>query len=102
MPDQIPAIALDQPRACCGSLRYRARLIDPGNANQERPVVTYGNDWRKIEEWAGTVLGKALSPSAVVEVFETFEQRVKVFAKRPNSGAAGAPGALHSTVGESQ
>lgn len=56
--------------------RYRALLVDPGNTVQERPVQIFGNDRAVIDDWAKAVLDKALSPDAVVKVFESVETEI--------------------------
>jgi hypothetical protein len=56
--------------------RFRGLLIDPGAANQERPVQVFGNNRADIEEWARRVLGVAVSEKAVVVVYETVENEI--------------------------
>ena len=62
--------------------RYRAILIDTGNTAQERPVQIFGNDRAKINEWATAVLATAISPDAVVWVYQTIEQQIALIPKR--------------------
>jgi len=33
-------------------MKYRAKLIDPGNATQERPIEIHSNSFQDIKEWA--------------------------------------------------
>ena len=56
--------------------RFRALLDDPGNTTQERPQQIFGNDRAEIDRWADVVLRRAISPDAVVKVFETVESQV--------------------------
>jgi len=56
--------------------RYRALLIDSGNTVQERPVHIFGNHRVVIDDWAKTVLERAVSPDAVVKVFESVETEI--------------------------
>lgn len=53
--------------------RYRAILIDPADALRDRPLVIFGNDRAEIDRWADTVIRGAISPNAVVNVFESRE-----------------------------
>jgi hypothetical protein len=68
--------------------RYRAILIDSGNTTQERPVQIFGNDRAKIDEWAQAVLNAAVSPDAVVWVYQTIEQQIALIPKRKPDAAA--------------
>jgi hypothetical protein len=61
--------------------RYRAILIDSGNTTQERPVQIFGNDRSIIDDWAKAVLATAVSPEAVVWVYQTVEQQVALIVK---------------------
>lgn len=59
--------------------RFRALLVDPGNANAERPVQTFANNPAVIDDWAQAHLRKAVSPTAHVDVFiekEEFARRI--------------------------
>lgn len=61
-------------------MRFRAILIDPGNASAERPVQILTNSRQDVTEWAlgndqsPGVLAKAVSLDAIVEVYETLER----------------------------
>jgi hypothetical protein len=61
--------------------RFRALLIDPGNKVQERPVQIFGNDRAVIDDWVKSLLAGAVSPDAVVKVFESAETEVTVIRK---------------------
>jgi hypothetical protein len=61
--------------------RYRAILIDTGNTTQERPLQIFGNDRAIIDDWANKVLAAAISPDAVVWVYQTIEQQVALVTK---------------------
>jgi hypothetical protein len=72
--------------------RYRAKLIDPGNTNQERPVQTFANDLAVIKEWAyGSqeggmqrargVLETAVSERAAVIVYVLEEKQLAIWPK---------------------
>jgi hypothetical protein len=61
--------------------RYRAILIDPGNTAQERPIQVFANDRKNIDEWAAKVLQSAISPGAVVWVYQTIETQVGLIPK---------------------
>jgi len=69
------------------SLRYRAILIDSGDTTAKRPVQVLGNDWQEIERWANLVLEKAIAADAIVNVWETREEKIKVIPRpqRPQS-----------------
>lgn len=67
--------------------RFRAILIDKGNATQERPLQIFGNDRAEIDKWADTVLRTAISPDAVVWVYQTIETQVALITK-PKEPAA--------------
>jgi len=62
--------------------RFRAILIDTGNTTQERPLQIFGNDRATMEEWAHTVLESAVSPDAVVWIYQTIERQVGLITKR--------------------
>jgi hypothetical protein len=61
--------------------RFRAILIDKGNTVQERPLQIFGNDRAEIDKWADTVLRAAISPDAVVWVYQTLETKVALITK---------------------
>ena len=61
--------------------RFRAILIDAGNTTQERPLQIFGNDRAEIDRWADTVLRQAVSPDAVVWVYQTVEMQVGLINK---------------------
>jgi hypothetical protein len=61
--------------------RYRALLIDSGQLNQERPVQIFAQDRSLIDEWTAIVLARAVSPDAVVLVYETAETRIAIVPK---------------------
>lgn len=61
--------------------RFRALLIDSGNTTQERPVQIFGNDRAEIDRWAAAVLQAAISPEAVVCVYQTIETQVALIVK---------------------
>jgi len=74
-------------------MKYRAILIDPGNANQERPIQTFSNSMEVIREWAyGSengglerargVLPSAVAENAVVQVYAIEEHQIALFTKR--------------------
>jgi hypothetical protein len=74
-------------------MKYRAILIDPGNANQERPIQTFSNSMEVIEEWAygGTeggmerprgVLPGAVAENAVVQVWAIEEHQIALLTKK--------------------
>lgn len=66
--------------------RYRAILIDSGNTTQERPLQIFGNDRAEIDRWAETVLKKAISPDALVEVYRTIETKdAMIFKPKPEA-----------------
>jgi hypothetical protein len=70
------------------TLQYRARLIDPGNANSERPLEIFGSDRKEIDEWAEKVLAKAVSERAAVMIWQTIETQVGLIPKpRPEKKA---------------
>jgi hypothetical protein len=60
-------------------LRYRAVLKD-GDETRERPLVIYGNGLAQIEQWAALVLKQA-PDGAVVNVYQSIEQHIKILAK---------------------
>lgn len=64
------------------TLQFRARLIDPGNANAERPTEIFGTSRKEIDDWAGKVLDAAISKDATVLVFQTSEVQVDMVTKR--------------------
>ncbi len=75
-------------------MKYRAILIDPGNANQERPVQIHSNSLDDITIWAyGSeeggflekprgVLPGAVSDTAIVQVFAIEEKQIAIFTKK--------------------
>lgn len=62
-------------------MRYRALLVDPGNTSQERPVEVLGNHRGELERWARAVLSIAVSPDAVVKLYEYVEQQIALIPK---------------------
>jgi hypothetical protein len=66
--------------------KYRAILIDPGNTAQERPLQIFGNDLPELKNWAAKVLRTAVSPLAVVNIYQTLEQHIAMICK-PKEGA---------------
>jgi len=63
------------------TLQFRARLIDPGNANAERPLEIFGSDRKEIDDWAGKVLANAVSENAAVMIYQTVETQVALIPK---------------------
>jgi hypothetical protein len=61
--------------------KYRAVLIDPGNSAQERPLQIFGNDLPELKNWAVKVLRSAISPLAVVNIYQTLEQHIAMIPK---------------------
>jgi hypothetical protein len=61
--------------------RYRAILIDAGNTTQERPLQIFGNDRAVVDDWANKVIQSAISPDAVVWIYQTIEQQVALIVK---------------------
>jgi len=70
--------------------RFRAILIDKGNTVQERPLQVFGNDRAEIDKWADTVLRAAISPDAVVWVYQTVETQVALIVKPKDAAAKDA------------
>lgn len=66
--------------------KYRAILIDPGALNQERPVQVFGNDRTEIDRWAATVLRQAVSPDAVVLIYQQTEIQIGMILKAKEQG----------------
>ena len=62
-------------------MKYRAVLIDPGDKQQERPVEVLGNHRPELERWAHAVLARAVSDSAVVNIYMMVEQHVAIIPK---------------------
>ena len=62
-------------------LRYRAILLDPGETTSERPVQIFGNSRAEVIDWANNVLKHAISPAAVVNIYETIEQQCQIVVK---------------------
>jgi len=62
--------------------KYRALLVDPGNATAERPTQIFGNDRQEIDRWAEAVLKNAISDAAMVLVYQTVEQQVAMISKK--------------------
>lgn len=69
--------------------RFRAILIDAGNTTQERPVQIFGNDRAEIDRWAAAVLQSAVSPEAVVWVYQTIETQIALITKPKPEGKCG-------------
>jgi hypothetical protein len=74
-------------------MKYRAKLIDPGNTNQERPVEIQTNSMEDVQIWAygkedggmerpRGVLPGAFSPDAIVQVFAIEEKQIAILTKR--------------------
>jgi hypothetical protein len=64
------------------ALQFRAILFDPGDLNPERPIQIVGADFQEVERWAVATVEKAKSPEAVVNIYQTIEQKIKVFRKK--------------------
>jgi hypothetical protein len=65
--------------------KYRAILIDPANLKQERPLQIFGNDRTEIDNWGAKVLRQAISPDAVVLIYQQTEVQVAMICKRKES-----------------
>jgi hypothetical protein len=58
--------------------KYRAILIDAGNTAQDRLLQIFGNDLPEMKNWAAKVLRTAVSPLAVVYIYQTLEQHIAI------------------------
>ena len=65
--------------------KFRAILVDPGNAAQERPLQIFGNDLPELKNWAAKVLRSAVSPDAVMNIYHTIEQHIAMVCKPKES-----------------
>jgi len=75
-------------------VKYRAVLIDPGNANQERPVQILTNSMDDVKRWAygleagndgesaRGVLPGAVSDQAAVNVYAVQERLLDILTKK--------------------
>lgn len=63
------------------SLQFRAILIDPGNASQERPLQIYATSRKEVDKWADGVLASAVAQNAAVQVYQTVETQVAMLLK---------------------
>jgi hypothetical protein len=83
-------------------MKYRAILIDPGNANQERPIQLLTNSLNDIHIWAyggptggmerpRGVLPSAVSEDARVDVFAIEERLVEKFPKTRKAATCPLP-----------
>ena len=69
------------------TLNYRALLVDPGNASQERPLQIFGTSRQEIDDWARKVLDKAVSDNAMVLIYQTSERQIGMTAKPKKESA---------------
>jgi hypothetical protein len=67
-------------------MKYRARLIDPGNTVVERPVEVFSHSRFQLEAWARTVLKKALSDQAAVLLYQSTEVQIAIIPKASIEG----------------
>lgn len=89
-------------------MKYRAQLVDPGNATAERVQQIHTNSFADVSEWAlgnpagrksaedaGGVLAAAKSPDAYVIVYELREAPIATLTK-PKPKEAGEDGSKNS------
>jgi hypothetical protein len=63
-------------------MKYRARLIDPGDLHPERPTEAFFQSRHEADLWAVEVLKNAVSPDAVVNLYMTCEQPIAIIPRQ--------------------
>jgi hypothetical protein len=63
-------------------MKYRARLIDPGDIKAERPVDFYSNNRDEMDAWAQAALKRAIALNAVVNLYQTREEQIAMIVRK--------------------